>query len=113
MEPYTKKMLRAWRQTVAAYERLIETGDARKWRSTYCHLCVASRTHYGYCVICASCILENCVAPGRLAKTMRELDEALEGGETSHIKRAARARLAAMKAVVNPKLKRRGQLENV
>lgn len=115
-KPYTKKMLKAWRETVTAYERLIETGDARGWEhygsANPCRLCKASTT-YSTTARCTDCVLGDCMGTGRLARTLYRLRWAIVGGSKAGAQSTARARLAALKRVVNPKLKHRGQLESV
>lgn len=126
---FSKKMIQAWRETVQAYEKLIETGDTSEWKSygTICRLCKVARVDADvigtYNDSCCFCILGDATKrnPARcyarpLEYTYDEMSElATEesnwndpGWEIKFVK-LAKTRLKQLRKYVDPKLKAAGQ----
>ncbi len=99
MIEYSPAMLEAWRKTVEAYERLIESGNFDGWEhyGEYCRLCDACDD----CYDCDECVLVRhdgggC-SQGGMSKSIEELKNAIASCDPDRIVVAATVRLAALR----------------
>lgn len=97
---YPLKVIQACERTIAAYDRLIETGDASKWGmyGALCRLCNAASGDCGQCPLGADrdygCIVD---ATDNRIQSYSLMRKALSGEDKGQIVKAAMARRTWLK----------------